>query len=373
METIVQNELQEKLEKLISQKQPKAIEQIAKIRRDADNLEDFVAPIGKKSHLQSPISFSSNGTVKAEIQIAGEIEKYGIHNHAVGQFGEKLGIPTRYLRDLAASPEQWARDLAAHSLNESAVNSGRSRLLIRSIEGEIRGVLSDSYRRLDTSRILAQFLNAVDSAGATIFDAAYTETKSFVEVILPRGFQIQTEKNGNVDLVFGMQISNSDFGDGSLKVSSFLVNGACWNGMLFKSSLNQIHLGRRLPDDLRLSEETYRKDTDAQASAVRDITGQLLTKDRILELAGKIKGAASQEIDNVENEIRRLSRLGGGMNKGELALVEERLKLNRAGDGLQGELTRWKLSNAVTAVARDNEDQRRKRELEEIGAALLDL
>jgi len=373
METVVKNELQEKLEKLISQKQPNAIEQIGKIRRDADNLVDFVAPIGKTNRLGSPISFSSNGTVKAEILIADEIEKYQIHNHAVGQFGEKLGIPTRYLKDLAGSQEQWARDLAAYSLNETAQYSSRSRLLIRSVDQEIRGVLSDSYRRLDTGKILAQFLNAVEGAGAILFDAAYTDTKSFVEVILPRPFQIQTEKNGDVDLVFGMQISNSDYGDGSLKVSSFLVNGACWNGMLFKSSLNQIHLGRRLPDDLKLSEETYRKDTDAQASAVRDITGQLLQKDRIIELAGKIKGAASQEIDSVENEIRRLSRLGGGMTKGELELVEDRLKYNRKEDGLEGSLTLWKLSNAVTAVARDNEDQRRKRELEEIGAALLEL
>ena len=363
----VDHELNEKLEALIQRKQPKAVEECAKIRRDADNLVDFISPIGT-SNLETGILFHSNGSLKAVI----DEEKYGIHHHAVGQFGEKLGIPTRYLRNLAGGTEQWQRDLAAHSLNETAVNGNRQRLLIRSIDSEIRGVLSDSYRRMDTGVILTQFLNACDDAGAILFDAAHTDTKSFVEVILPQPFDLETEGNGKLGLVFGMRISNSDYGDGALKVSSFLVNGACWNGMMFKSSINQIHLGRRLPDNIQFAEDTYRADTEAQAKAVRDTTKTLMGRDRILHLASGIKEAATEEV-NLDSEIRRLTKLGGGMNKTEVSAIEERLKYSRPEDGLSGSLTKWKIANAVTAEARDTEDARRRRELEEIGGLLLGL
>lgn len=365
------HELNDKLTAIIQQKQPNALQQVANIRRDADNLVDFIAPVGALAD-KRVVNFTANGEVKANIHDGPEILQYGLHQHAIFQFGEKLNVPSRYLRDLATSGEEWQRQLAAHTLNETSSRGSRQRLLFRSIGDQIRGVLSDAYRRMDTGVILAQFLNACDGANAIIFDAAHTDTKSFVEVLLPQPFDLETEGNGKLGLLFGMRISNSDFGDGALRLSSFLVNGACWNGLVFKSSINQVHLGRRLPDNIQFAEDTYRADTEAQAKAVRDTVKTLMGKDRIVELAQGIKGATTQEV-KLDSEITRLKRLGGGLSKGEVLEVEERLKYNRVDDGLAGNLTRWKMANAVTAVARDTEDQRRRREIEEIGGLLLNL
>lgn len=365
------HELNDKLTAIIQKKQPNAIKEVGKIRSDADNLVDFIAPVGALSD-KRVVTFTANGEVKANIHDGNEILQYGLHHHAVSQFGEKLSVPARYLRDLATSGQEWERQLAAHTLNEASSRGSRQRLLMRAVEGQIRGVLSDAYRRMDTGVIMSQFLNACDAANAIIFDAAHTDTKSFVEVLIPQPFDIETEGNGKLGLLFGMRISNSDFGDGALRLSSFIVNGACWNGLVFKSSINQIHLGRRLPDNIQFAEDTYRADTEAQAKAVRDTVKTLMGQERILELARGIKGAATEEV-KLDGEITKLKRLGGGLSKGEITEVEERLKYNRVDDGLAGNLTRWKFANAVTAVARDTEDARRRREIEEIGGLLMNL
>lgn len=43
-----------------------------------------------------------------------EIEMYKIHDNAIGQLGDKLGIPSRYLKQLAGG-EEWQRQLAGDS------------------------------------------------------------------------------------------------------------------------------------------------------------------------------------------------------------------------------------------------------------------
>lgn len=363
----------EKVQGLLERNTPKALEQLARIRKDAEALEDFIAPLGYAGSEQKPIIFHANGSVKAELVTLNDPTHYTIHDHAVAQFGEKLGIHTGYLRSLSRGPEQWQRDLAAEILNRTTAHTSRQRILFRKVESEIRGVLSDSYRRMDTAGILNRFLDSAMTAGAVLYRADYSPTRIWAEMILPTPFQIPTENNGTIDMVFGLQFGNSDFGDGALRVSSFLVNGACWNGMLSKRTLNQIHLGRRLSDDLSLSQRTYDLDTATMASAVSDATKHLLGKDAIVELARSIKGATQEVVSNPTAEIQRLSKVGSGMSKQEISLVEERLVASRQDDGLFGELTKWKIANAVTAVARDTESARRKRELEEIGGLLLNL
>ena len=53
----------------------------------------------------------------------------------------------------------WQRGLAARILNDSFYNggAGRARHLVRSVGGQVRGVLSDKYRRLDSRPLLEAF------------------------------------------------------------------------------------------------------------------------------------------------------------------------------------------------------------------------
>lgn len=346
-----------------------------KMEREGKLMQDYITPIGvnlKSTDRRPVVTFSANGAVNMDFsEITDNVfeeHHFSLHDNAVGQLATKMGIPTRYLKDLAAGKE-WQRGLASQILNQHCENTERSRMLVRCVGNEVRGVLSDSYRRLNSLDILMAFVKEATEKGAVVADALYTDTKMFVETLLPMPIEIPTIKNGTVVLFAGARFSTSDFGDGALDMRAFLLNGACLNGMVRESMMRQIHLGAKLPDSLALSEETYRLDTATSVSAVRDLTRGLYSKENIMAKAIEIQKAADIDVD-FQKEITRLVK-GGSMLKAEGEEVEKILMRNNPDDGVQGGSSLWKLTQAITAHAREAEPLR-ARELQEISGALLD-
>lgn len=124
--------------------------------------QDYIAPIGvnlkAKSH--TPVITFSGGQPTDGFTEVEEISsqpltmnmpdgQFSLHDNAIGQLAERMGIPQRYLRGLA-SGEPWAIALAAHLLNQHSDWTQRSRVLVRTVGQQVRGVLSDSYRRLNS-------------------------------------------------------------------------------------------------------------------------------------------------------------------------------------------------------------------------------
>lgn len=356
--------LQDKIGRAIDNGKASNQETLAKIEREGNLLNDFIAPLGVDGGGTSVVNFHSNGTLKMNV---GD-DQYNLHSHAISQAGEKLKIPTRYIRDLGTGNEQWERDLAAKILNEHTANTGRKRVLIREIGGEVRGILSDKYRRLNTGKIFAEFISAVRDQGAVIYKAFADDTRSYIETLFPQVVPIETVKNGIVNVTFGARISNSDFGDGAMELKAFITNVACLNGMTRDNLLRQIHLGGKIPDNILISEETYKSDTQTTALLVNDIVKQVYSRDHMMAQAEQIMAASATEVDT-DKEILKLSK--AGLLKGEVEQVKTCLMDGKAEDGVVGESSLWKLSQAVTAVARDSEGRRRL-ELEDMGGALLD-
>jgi len=356
--------LQNELDKMLSAKEDRNKEMINGIEKSGNMINDFVAPVGDVSK----VGFDANGKVEVLINMNGEVQRFGIHRHAVGQAGERLGIPTKYIKDLSSSEQEWERKLSAEILNDHIYHSDRAKVLLRTVGGELRGFLSDKYRRLNTAEIYGSFLSAIRETGAVVHRAHYDDTKSWIDTIVPQVIAVPTEKNGIVHMVFGCRISNSDFGDGALDLRAYGIQVVCFNGMTRENLMRQVHLGKRLSENLELSERTYMLDTKTQASAVRDLVRLSMGKEAIEQQAFGIQKASEMSI-NMETEVKKLPK--SGMLKGEVEDVEKALMNNRKEDGVQGEPTLWKLSQAVTAVSRTAEE-RRKRELEEIGGKLLE-
>ena len=149
---------------------------------------------------------------------------------------------------------------------------------------------------------------------------------------------------------------------------TFLLNGACLNGMVRESVMKQVHLGSKLPDSLALSERTYKLDTETTVSAVRDLTRGLYSKDNIMQKAMEIQGASEIEVD-FDRELKKLQS-NGSILKAEQQAVEKLLMNNNPDDGVTGGATLWKLTQAITAHAREVTPER-ARELHEISGNLL--
>ncbi len=328
--------------------------------------QDYIAPIGvnlKAQEHEPVITFSSMGGLKMNMPDG----QFTMHDNAVNQIADRMGIPQRYLRQLAQG-QPWAIALAAYLLNQHSDWTERSRVLVRTVGTQVRGILSDSYRRLNSVEILTAFVQEAAGQGAVISDAYMNDTKVWAETILPTPITVPTKNNGDVVIFAGARFSTSDYGDGAVDMRAFLLNGACLNGMVRESVMKQVHLGSKLPDNLALSQQTYELDTKTTVSAVKDLTKGLFSKDNIMAKAVEIQGASEVEVDFTK-ELKRLTS-NGGLLKQEGKEVEKILMRNNPDDGVQGGATLWKLTQAITAHARELSPER-SRELHELSGQLL--
>ena len=328
--------------------------------------QDYIAPLGvnlrAKQH-DPVITFDGSHGLMMNMPDG----QFSLHANAVGQLADRMGVPQRYLRTLAGG-EEWQVSLAAQILNEHSGWTQRSRVLVRTVGKQVRGVLSDSYRRLNSVEILTAFVEEAAGQGAVISDAYMNDTKVWAETILPQPIVVPTAKNGDVVIFAGARFSTSDYGDGAVDMRTFILNGACLNGMVRESVMRQMHLGAKLPDSLALSQQTYELDTQTTVSAVKDLTRGLFLPETIKQKAYEIQGASDMEVD-LEKEVKKLTS-NGSLLKAEGQEVEKLLMKNDPNDGVTGSSTLWKLTQAITAHARTLSPER-SRELHEISGVLM--
>jgi hypothetical protein len=297
-------------------------------------------------------------------------EQFTVHPHALRQVSEKLRIPTTYLTSLLFG-EEWQRELGYEIMNATNGWTDRNKVLVRAVGTEVRAFLSDSYRVLDSEMIFGAHMEAVFSNNAQLSDGLMTDTQLMMESLLPTPITIETPYNGTIMVAFGMRLQTSDYGAGKLSAKSFLLQGICLNGAVFESVLKEVHLGAKLQGiDNILSRETIMLDSKANASAVRDITRHLYSHDVIKDKMLRIEATANEKVDS--GNILKGLRDVGKLLKGEADNIGEILLRNDPNSGVQGESTLWKMTQAITALANDEEkiSVERRLELQELAGEL---
>ncbi|MDP8999248.1 MAG: hypothetical protein M3O46_03970 [Myxococcota bacterium] len=159
---------------------------------------------------------------------------------------------------------------------------GRRTRLVRSVHGQLRGWLSDKYRRLDSRPLVDALADEARSAGSVPVDGIATETRVAIKVIIPRIL----EPIPGEFLVYGGEWSNIDFGNGTHSFRTFALRVACLTGMTRENLLKQVHMGARLSDEIEFSDRTHRLDTAASVSALRDVVRGALgpaSRDRMID------------------------------------------------------------------------------------------
>ena len=355
-----------KVQRMIDRNQNNVKQTLQRLMSEHRSAQDFIAPIGvelKKKDTGPVIKFTEQGYITMNV----DKNRYSLYPHAVGQLAEKMNIPSKYLRQLSEGTE-WQRQLATQILNEHSGWTERTRVLVRAVGNQVRGVLSDSYRRLNSEQILTAFLTEAMSQGAVPCDAFMSDTKIWVETILPEPISIPTELNGTVMIYMGARFSTSDYGDGAVDMRAYLLNGVCLNGMVRESLMKQVHLGTRLPDNLMFSEKTYALDTETTMSATKDFTKNLYSRDNITRQAVMIQEASRVKVD-FDDELKKLVK-ANKLLKSESESIQKLLMNNNPEDGLQGGPSLFKLTQGLTAAAREM-DPTRSRELHEISGELM--
>ena len=362
LEEVVINRINEK----IRYGAKKGATTLNRLIEESNNSHDFIAYLGGQKR---QMSFSSSDTFNMELHRGNTLEIYTVNPHAVSQLGAKLDIPTAYLKKLITPESQdWQKELAATMLNKHTEHAKQNRLLVRAVGDNVRGVLSDSYRRLNSVDLITSFMQTIQDKGAVLCDGLMTDTKIFLEAIMPSPVAIETPNNGTVHITFGVRISTSDYGDGALELRSFYMQGVCLNGMVRESMLKQVHLGSKLPENITFSEQTYRSDTKTQALAIRDISQTILSDAYTKKRCEEILRASEKPVD-LEEELDKLSKVK--ITKDEAKAVKKIFQQNDPMDGVAGSATLWKLTQGLTSYANKITDGLRTRELHEIAGEII--
>jgi hypothetical protein len=324
---------------------------IAAIQRDQPR--DQILRVRAASFLAPP----SGGL---RVQVGGDW--YHPTEFALGQIASRVDVPLPYLRELVGvDAHPWQRELAAEILTRHHGNAGEARVLVRSVRGELRGWVSDKYRRLDSRPLVDALATEAERVGAVPIDGLVTETRVAIKLIFP---QVLEPLRGEF-IAIGGEWSNSDFGNGIHGFRSFVLRVACLNGLTRENLLKQVHLGARLSDDVEFSDRTHRLDTATSVSVLRDVVRGAFSpasRDRLLE---SIRAAHDRSMN--KPQLTAATRaLPKHVQKSVVDAFDSPDVIN-----LPEGNTAWRASNAISWIARNTDDPELRLDLERAAGALV--
>jgi hypothetical protein len=348
MLTVNKNQAITKLNRLIEDGRQNAGQVIEHVMNHQP--QDFIV---KANALQ----FSGDGKLGLALNNA----EFGVHRFALGQIAEVASVPTKFIDSLTA--DEWGRALIAHNLNEIFRHRDAKRHLVRTVNGtEVRGFLSDSYRRLDSRPIIEAFVKGVQKLGALPYKGYVTDTKVAIQAILPDVFD---SIPGEV-LAFVLSLENSDFGNGALSLRVGALRIWCDNLAVFEENMRQIHLGRRLDENIIFSQKTYLLDTKATVSALEDIIGIQLNREGMQRRMELLAVNAQKAVDPQAAMRMLKDSLGVGAAQAVVdAYKSADVEMIPAGNNA------WRLSNAISWVAGKEQDAEKKLDMLKLAGRVL--
>jgi hypothetical protein len=287
-----------------------------------------------------------------------------LHDNAIAQICDRYGIPSLYRSKLAERGD-FGAGLLADNLNRLIQHDPVKPLLVREVNGEVRAVLSNAFRRMDSRPIVETFASACHDFGAVPVEGVGGDLRWEIKALLPTIYRPGVD--GTEALALGIALSNSDFGCGALSMRMFCLRVWCTNYAKLEEALRQIHLGKRLGDNAEFSERTLRLDTETMVSATGDLVRSLLAPEKVEGTLRRISDAMNREADP-KTFLAGLGRRG--LLKMEVEQVEETLLSGSIRQLPMGN-TAYRMSNAISWVAKSAVKAERRLELEEIAGQLL--
>ena len=180
------------------------------LERQLNSKKDLIVPSTLVRH-----ATDDRGETRLVIEEGGGPVRYSVTPLARRQLADKLKIPYAYF-------ERMREDQPA--LLDRNVNtwlqSEEERRMLRTLDGQVRAVLSDRYRRLDNFDLAESVLPILQQLPEVRFESVeLTETRMYLKCITPR---LKYEMAPGDVVQAGVVISNSEVGHGTLSVQPLL-------------------------------------------------------------------------------------------------------------------------------------------------------
>lgn len=294
----------------------------------------------------------------------GDLRHFNLTDHMQGQISTDLGIPKRYFDRMKVDAPSLFETNVRHWMN----NEPKARM-IRGLTNESgnmtgRGWMSDKFRRLDHIEIARTLLPEFDNLGTQVqfHQAAITEQKLHIRALFP-ALERDVKEVGDT-VRWGVSITNSEVGSGSLTISGFMLVLACKNGMTATKVLNARHVGKR-EDEGVLSNEALAADDVAFWLAARDTLRATCTEAAFNTVVDQLQGLSDTAVVSPVAATKVLAK-EYGLTEAE----EENIMLSLAADPNGIGRGQWGMLNAFTAAAKQAEGFDRQAEIEGLGWSL---
>lgn len=351
------------------------------LREMAEAAVDVVAP-------QAAMTMRSrldDGALRLRIGVSDELHPHATMTRgAVRNVAERLAIPLPYLDRLMAEYPLLAK-INVNRLAERDTRTAMYRLWQAEDGWVVRAVLSDQYGIYDNFTILQSLAGGLTSAGIDLADCETSVDLTAdrfrmrlavpaIELLVPdllEGYRFPYDTTpgagihapapeGHVPPVVwaGLDISNSETGNGAFTITPRAVVLICRNGLTRTSDMiRSVHLGGRLDQGVvEWSDETRRLNVELLTSKVRDAVGQFLSVDYLRRITDEMRAAKGVAVNNPADTMVKVQAAHG--------LSEAETNAVMAAFMRGGDATLLGVGQAVTAAAALVDDGDRQAEME---------
>jgi Domain of unknown function (DUF932) len=329
------------------------------LQRQLASKKDLVVPSGLLRH-----DTTDNGQTRLTVEENAGPVGYGVTPLARRQLADKLNIPYAYFERM----REQQPVLLDRNVN-TWLQTEPDRRMLRTLDGNVRAVLSDRYRRLDNYDLAESVLPILQQLPEVIFESVeLTETRMYLKCLTPR---VTFEMAPGDVVQAGVAITNSEVGQGTLSVQPLLYRLLCRNGLITADhSLRKTHVGRSLAteDDgvVVYQDDTLKADDKAFFLKVRDVVQSAVSEVTFRQAAIKLQRTlgirlTGDPVKTVEVLAQRYA-LNDVERTGVLRhLIED------------GQLSGYGLVNAVTHYSQQIDDYDRATDFETLGGRLIEL
>jgi hypothetical protein len=365
----------------------------AELQRQLATKKDYRAPTEKITLYAEPRLAALDAAIEAtqtqtvldrviKMSIDG-IGRFGLTRRAHTQLAEYAKIPQAYydrmLSDdpalLARNVNRWVGSATEREKRPTVTKwpEPDSRL-IRTLDGNVRSVLSPRYRMIDNWDIAQAVIPTLSRWGCEVVSSEVTEDHLYLKAVSPRlqgtigGPHTPPALRSVVQM--GVVVSNSETGQGAVKVEPLVYILVCLNGATIPDqAVRKYHIGRHNGDSDTATQvfkdDTLKADDAALRLKLRDTVDAAFDEAKFKSLIGTMQDASERKLTTPPSNLVEAITRNHGLSETEADGVMQHLISG-------GSLTQWGLSNAVTAYAQaDALTYERATELERTGGEIL--
>lgn len=298
---------------------------------------------------------TENGTCHLNVPIGRKVESFALNDTARTQLAERLDIPYRFAEHLREEHPA----LLDNALN-TLFGAHPEKRLVRTLGDKCRAILSPRYRILDYYSFFGAVLPMLaELPDAEVQECLLTDTHLRLSIVLQKTSMFV--RQGDI-VSYGISLTSSECGLGSLSVSAYVMRKVCSNGLVVSQgdgpALRRYHLGKRIEDLSRLP-----SDREIWLS-YQDYIREVADRNKFPELVRRMQAATQTPvIDDPVDAVEEIAK------RFQIAKEESEriLQLYQASD----DRSLWGLVNAITEEAKNAATVQRKVELQTIGGKLL--